>query len=162
MTQRNLKSVLALASLLALGACGTMNDPGYTSSTGTSGSGAGYPQSGPSVGSYARTGTVQNIELVSQESSGVGVGTIAGAVVGGILGNQVGKGSGKTAATVLGAAGGAYAGNQIEKRNQQQSDAYKITVRMRDGSYQTVMQTASNDIRVGDRVQIDNGVAMRY
>ena len=157
MTQRYLKSVLALASLLALGACGTMNDPGYTSSTG-----AGYPHSGASVGSYARTGTVQNIELVRQESSGVGVGTVAGAVVGGILGNQVGKGSGRTAATVLGAAGGAYAGNQIEKRNQQQSDAYKITVRMRDGSYQTVMQTASNDIRVGDRVQIDNGVALRY
>ena len=157
MTPRYLKSVLALASLLALGACGTMNDPGYTSSTG-----AGYPQSGASVGSYARTGTVQNIEIVRQESSGVGVGTVAGAVVGGILGNQVGKGSGRTAATVLGAAGGAYAGNQIEKRNQQQSDAYKITVRMRDGSYQTVIQTASNDIRVGDRVQIDNGVALRY
>jgi len=33
---------------------------------------------------------------------------------------------------------------------------------MRDGSYQTVMQTTNPDIRVGDRVQIDNGVARRY
>jgi len=29
-------------------------------------------------------------------------------------------------------------------------------------SYQTLTQTANNDIRVGDSVRIDNGVAQRY
>jgi outer membrane lipoprotein SlyB len=78
------------------------------------------------------------------------------------VGNQVGGGSGNTAATVLGAAGGAYAGNQIEKRNQNSSEAYRFTIRMNNGSYQTVTQTSIDDIRTGDRVRIENGVARRY
>ena len=89
-------------------------------------------------------------------------GAIIGAIAGGIIGNQVGGGVGNTAATVLGAAGGAYAGNEIEKRNQQQVNAYKFTIRMNDGSYQTLTQNTSADVRVGDRVVIDNGVARRY
>ncbi|MDO8466518.1 MAG: glycine zipper 2TM domain-containing protein, partial [Gallionella sp.] len=142
-----------------LGACADMNSP--------SSSGATYPQSTNSGGVYSGYGVVQSIELVRQGSagiggSGIGAGTIAGAVVGGILGNQVGGGQGKTAATVIGAAGGAYAGHELEKRSQQQSDAYKFTIRMQDGSYQTLTQTTNPDIRVGDRVRIDNGVARRY
>ena len=74
----------------------------------------------------------------------------------------MGAGNGRTAATVIGAAGGAYAGNEIEKRNQQQSEAYKFTIRMADGSYQTLTQASHADIRVGDRVRIENGVARRY
>ena len=101
-------------------------------------------------------------DLVGQSNSGVPAGAILGAVIGGVLGNQVGGGSGKTAATVIGAAGGAYAGNEIEKRNQQQTQGYKFTIRMTDGSYQTLTQASHADIRVGDRVRIDNGVARRY
>ena len=41
-----------------------------------------------------------------------------GAVVGGVLGNQVGSGDGKTLATILGAVGGGYIGNEISKKNQ--------------------------------------------
>ena len=47
------------------------------------------------------------------------VGTGIGALVGGVLGHQVGGGSGKTLATVAGAAGGGYAGNQIQKKTQE-------------------------------------------
>jgi Glycine zipper 2TM domain len=47
--------------------------------------------------------------------SPVGIGI--GAVVGGLLGNQVGGGTGKTLATVAGAVGGGYVGNEIAKRN---------------------------------------------
>lgn len=155
-------SVIGLAAVLTLGACADMNNPGNTY-----GSGNAYPQYGSSGGVYAGYGVVQSIELVRQGStgiggSGIGAGTIAGAVVGGILGHQVGAGEGNTAATVLGAAGGAYAGHELEKRSQQQSDAYKFTIRMNDGSYQTLIQTTNPDIRVGDRVQIENGVARRY
>ena len=155
--------VLGLATLLALGGCENMNNPANTASSNNV-----YPQSTNASSNYTQYGVVQSIDLVRQDSagiggSGIGVGAIAGAVVGGIVGNQVGAGQGKTAATVLGAAGGAYAGNQIEKRNQQQqADGYKFTIRMRDGSYQTLTQTTNADIRVGDRVQIDNGVARRY
>lgn len=149
----HLKSVMALATVLALGACADMN---------TSNSSSTYPQPTNSSRVYTEYGVVQSIDLVRQGGTGVGGGAILGAVVGGILGNQVGGGDGKTAATVIGAAGGAYAGNELEKRNQPQTDAFKLTIRMRDGSYQTLTQTSHADIRVGDRVRIENGVARRY
>ena len=158
----SLRLGLALATALTLGACANTNAP---ASAGTS---TTYPQSGRTTGAYSGYGVVQSIDLVQQPQNtgiggtGIGVGAIAGAVVGGIIGNQVGGGVGNTAATVLGAAGGAYAGNEIEKRNQQQANAYKFTIRMNDGSYQTLTQNTNSDVRVGDRVVIDNGVARRY
>lgn len=53
-------------------------------------------------------------------------GTAVGAVVGGLLGNQVGGGSGKKIATVAGAVGGGYAGNQVQGR-MQANDTYTTT-----------------------------------
>jgi len=154
-TNRQLKTTLALVAVLALGACGSTQGP-----TGTPGPGTSYPTSSGATNVYY--GVVQMIEQVRLENTGIGPGAIVGAVVGGIVGNQIGKGGGNTAATVLGAAGGAYAGHQLEKRSAQTSDAYRVTVRMADGSYQSVTQSAGDDIRVGDRVQLVNGVAQRY
>ncbi|MDQ1815837.1 glycine zipper 2TM domain-containing protein [Massilia sp. CCM 9210] len=45
----------------------------------------------------------------------VGIG--AGAVIGGLLGNQIGGGRGKKLATVAGAIGGGFLGNEIANRN---------------------------------------------
>lgn len=50
------------------------------------------------------------------QNSPVGIGV--GAVVGGLLGNQVGGGNGKTLATIAGALGGGYIGNEVAKKNQ--------------------------------------------
>ena len=49
------------------------------------------------------------------KNSPIGIGI--GAVVGGLLGNQVGDGNGKTLATIAGAVGGGYVGNEIAKHN---------------------------------------------
>ncbi|RZU02251.1 glycine zipper 2TM domain-containing protein [Rivibacter subsaxonicus] len=49
------------------------------------------------------------------------LGSVGGAVIGGVLGHQVGGGSGKKIATVAGAAAGGYAGNQVQK-NMQEKD----------------------------------------
>lgn len=116
---------------------------------------------------YSGYGVVQSIELVQREKSGIGgsgigLGTIAGAVIGGVVGSQIGSGSGQTVATVAGAAGGGYIGHQIENRQQQSEDTYKITVRMEDGSYQSQMQSSHSGFRVGDRVRFYNGVLERY
>ncbi len=156
---RTITAAVATAALLSLAACGTQpaNQGGATQSS--------YPSSTGANVAYARYGVVQSIDLVQQESkSGIGAGAIVGAVVGGVLGNQVGKGDGKTAATVLGAAGGAYAGNEVQKRNQQSQapDALRINVRLNDGAYVALTQDAADDIRVGDRVVVQNGVARRY
>jgi uncharacterized protein YcfJ len=50
----------------------------------------------------------------AKENSVVGIGI--GAVVGGLLGNQIGSGDGKTLATIAGAVGGGYVGNEIAKK----------------------------------------------
>jgi uncharacterized protein YcfJ len=49
------------------------------------------------------------------QNSPIGIGI--GAVVGGLLGHQVGGGNGKTLATIAGTVGGGYLGNEIAKRN---------------------------------------------
>lgn len=155
--QKNFQSVIGVTTLLILGGCATGQAPANPT-------GYAQPQTN---NAYTQYGVVQSIDLVQQQASGtggVGAGAIAGAVVGGILGNQVGGGSGRTAATVLGAAGGAYAGHTLEKNNQtgQTVNAYKFTVRLNNGTYQAYTQTTNTDIRVGDRVQIDNGALRRY
>ncbi len=48
------------------------------------------------------------------QNSPIGIGV--GAVVGGLLGSQVGGGNGKTLATIAGAVGGGYLGNEVAKR----------------------------------------------
>jgi uncharacterized protein YcfJ len=52
------------------------------------------------------------------ERDGLKTGTIAGAIVGGALGNQAGGGDGRKLATVAGAIAGGYAGREIDRRHQ--------------------------------------------
>lgn len=77
-------------------------------------------------------------------------GTAVGAVVGGLLGNQVGGGNGKKIATVAGAVGGGYAGNQVQGR-MQSNDTYTTT----ETRCNTV--TDSHDKVVGYDVRYDLG-----
>ncbi len=102
-------------------------------------------------------GTVESVEVVDRNNPGL-LGTIGGAVVGGLLGHQIGSGSGNTAATIAGAAGGALAGREVEKRARGGSEAYKIYVRMDDGTYQAIGQESPTLLRPGDRVRVENGV----
>ncbi|KQQ84574.1 hypothetical protein ASF73_13465 [Xanthomonas sp. Leaf131] len=62
----------------------------------------------------------RNVEVQknSTDPNRVG-GTVAGAVVGGLLGNQVGGGNGKKLATVAGAVAGGAAGRTIQGNRQQ-------------------------------------------
>lgn len=100
-------------------------------------------------------GTVHKIEVISTKASQPsGVGMIGGAIVGGLLGHQVGGGTGKTVATVAGAAAGAYGGNEIEKNYAGTSQIYRITVRTRDGRLLSYDQEDGQGFRVGDRVRV--------
>lgn len=75
-------------------------------------------------------------------------GTAVGAVVGGLLGNQVGGGNGKKIATVVGAVGGGYAGNQVQGR-MQANDTYTAT----ETRCNTVIE--SHDNVIGYNVKYD-------
>jgi uncharacterized protein YcfJ len=56
-------------------------------------------------------------------------GTVIGAAIGGVLGNQVGGGDGKKLATVGGAVAGGYAGNKIQE-DMQEKNTYQETRRV--------------------------------
>ena len=59
-------------------------------------------------------GVIDAVNEIDSRGQGSGVGAAGGAVVGGLLGNQVGGGRGRELATIAGAIGGAVAGNQVE------------------------------------------------
>jgi outer membrane lipoprotein SlyB len=87
---------------------------------------------------------------------GSGLGAAGGAVLGGLLGNQVGSGHGRQLATVAGAVGGAVVGNQVEG-NMKATTSYEIRVRLDDGTLRTFHQRARRNGAAGDRVRIVKG-----
>lgn len=120
----------------------------------------------PRVVACATCGTVESTVAVQRQgqvngvavgNTTIGIGTVAGGLIGGVLGNQVGGGNGRTAMTVLGAAGGAYAGNAVEK-NMKKVTVYQMRVRMNDGSVRTIEQPGA--VAVGSRVVVE-GNSMR-
>lgn len=99
-------------------------------------------------------GSVESVTAVerSGKPDGVGIGTVAGGVLGAVLGNQVGHGNGRTAATILGAVGGGYAGNAIEGRVRKVT-VYEVAVRMENGSRRVV--EVAQPPSVGSRVTVN-------
>ncbi|HWW06589.1 glycine zipper 2TM domain-containing protein [Collimonas sp.] len=120
----------------------------------------GYQQ-GYQQDNYSNYGVVDAIDVVNTPSQGIG-GAIVGGVLGGVVGHQIGHGTGNTLATIAGAVGGAAVGNQLEARNSPGSTSYNVRVRMNNNSYQTISVSNPGDLRVGDRVRVDNGQISRY
>ncbi|MBW9332289.1 glycine zipper 2TM domain-containing protein [Herbaspirillum sp. RU 5E] len=100
-------------------------------------------------------GEVIGVRTVRHSVPTSGVGIAGGAVVGGLLGNQIGGGTGRTLATIAGAVGGGYAGNEVEK-NVRSTTSYVVDVRMENGKTRSFPQTSEN-WRAGDQVRVVNG-----
>ncbi|MDN4060479.1 glycine zipper 2TM domain-containing protein [Massilia sp. YIM B02769] len=101
-------------------------------------------------------GNVESVRAIKQRAQGSGLGAAGGAVVGGLLGNQIGGGHGRQLATVAGAIGGAVVGNQVEG-NMKATTSYEIRVRLDDGTLRTFHQNSQPQWRNGDRVRIVKG-----
>ena len=101
-------------------------------------------------------GNVESVRTITQRAEGSGLGAAGGAVIGGLLGNQVGGGNGRTLATAAGAIGGAVVGNQVEG-NMKATTSYEVRVRLDDGTLRTFRQTSQPQWRSGDRVRIVKG-----
>jgi outer membrane lipoprotein SlyB len=104
-------------------------------------------------------GAVESVTPVerSVKAPAVGVGTVAGGMLGAVLGNQVGQGNGRTAATILGAVGGGFAGNAIEGKIRKET-VYQVGVRMEDGSRRSVELARAPS--VGSQVTVE-GATLR-
>ncbi len=98
-------------------------------------------------------GRVTNVHTETRRGKSSGVGAVGGAVIGGLLGNQVGGGNGKKIATVAGAVGGGYAGNEIEK-NHKSYTVWVVQIEERDGRLRRFERSNDPGLRVGDEVRL--------
>ena len=103
---------------------------------------------------------MEAVNVVQVSGDGNYLGTLGGAAVGGLLGNQVGSGNGRTAATVAGAVGGALAGRQIEA-NRRSGQRYEVIVRYANGATQTIAYDNDPGFRVGEHVKVNDGMLVR-
>ena len=101
-------------------------------------------------------GRVESVHAVQSQADPSGVGVVGGAVVGGLLGNQVGGGTGKTLATIAGAVGGGFAGNEVEKRTRT-ATTYQVQVRMENGQLRNFPYNNQPPWHQGDRVRVVDG-----
>ena len=102
----------------------------------------------------AACGVVEAVTPIVRKGEAGALGSIAGGVLGAVIGNQVGQGTGKTVATVLGGVGGVLAGREIEK-NVKKTTVYNVQVRMEDGSLRSFEQATS--MAVGTKVTVEAG-----
>ncbi|MCH7342492.1 glycine zipper 2TM domain-containing protein [Pelomonas sp. CA6] len=104
----------------------------------------------------AECATVVSVRAETRQGEASALGTIGGAVVGGLLGNQIGGGTGRKIATVGGAVAGGYAGREIEKR----ANSHQVwVVRLRYGDQSTRSMELRHDpgLRSGDVVRVRDG-----
>lgn len=109
----------------------------------------------------AECGVVESVNLVEVDGDGRVIGTVAGGVLGAVIGNQIGKGDGRKAATVVGAVGGALLGREIERR-QRRETRYEVVVRLADGERKVMLYENAPPFKVGDAVRVvDDGLEPR-
>ena len=126
---------------------------------------AGMPVAQRAASICSTCGRVESVQAIEQAAPATGVGAVAGGVLGAVVGNQIGKGSGRTAATVLGAVGGGYVGHKVEERTRTHT-VYQVAVRMEDGSlrhFQRAEPTAVGTpvVLQGKGFRVDQGGSAR-
>lgn len=99
-------------------------------------------------------GRVTSVHQEKRRGQGGAAGVVGGAVVGGLLGNQVGKGGGRALATVGGAAAGAYVGNEVQKKVTSKR-VWVTRVAMKDGTVRTFEQQAQPPWQAGSVVRVN-------
>jgi outer membrane lipoprotein SlyB len=135
---------LALATLIAIAATGALADNPH-----------GLPPGiAKKLAHCDDCGHVTSVQKEKRKGEGGAVGIVGGAVVGGLLGNQIGKGNGKTVATVGGAVAGGFAGNEVQK-HVTSKEVWVTKVQMKDGSTRSFEQQAAPAWKSGTAVKVN-------
>lgn len=142
------KKLLAMAlvsTALVLGGCAQSGLHGQT-----------YSRAEAQKAQVVNYGTVESTTAVVIEGNNQGIiGTGAGALLGAVIGNQVGGGTGRQLATVAGAVGGGLAGNHAEAAITKKQGE-ELTVRLDNGSRISIVQEVMNGqfTQAGSRVKV--------
>ena len=138
-----MKKMLLLSAVVALSACAA-----------TPTSSNVYRTNQTQNEQIVRMAVVESVREVVIEKGQSGVGTVAGAALGGIAaGSSIGQGNGALAATIVGAVVGGIIGQNIEA-NTNQRKGLEITVRLDNGEFRAITQDADELFRQGDRVRL--------
>ena len=131
---------------------------------------ASYPQAGTQA--LREYGRITNIETVQADAPrnnpnvrNAVIGGVIGAVAGSLLGKNINDGHNRSGATVLGGAAGAAVGSQIGRGQQEPAltnAGYRVIIQTDNGAQRVYeVGPSTGDLRVGDRVRIENGVIYR-
>jgi len=152
----NKRSVLAIAFLCAMpffvGGC--VSDLG----------GSDYSRGEARRVMIVRFATIESVRLVRIEGTKSPVGSLAGAIAGGVIGSSLG-GRGPTSSTVgavLGAVAGGVGGSALEEATTRKRGV-EITVKLDQGGYLAIIQTDEGEgFEPGERVRlVGSGEATR-
>ena len=136
---RQLVLVASVAALGTLGACQTANPDAVS-------------RYDAQRMSSVQDATVLSIRPVTLQGSDTGVGTVGGAVIGGIAGSNVGGPRTGGIVGIVGAIAGGLIGNAIE-RDATQQQAVEILVQLKNGDRRAVIQgVGSETFAAGDPV----------
>jgi uncharacterized protein YcfJ len=105
-------------------------------------------------------GVVESVKQVEQKAGTAVAGPILGGIAGAVLGHQVGSGNGRAVATVVGAGAGVLGGKVIEDKVRA-TKHWETTVRLDDGSMQTVSSEAQPAWHAGERVRVLDGQILK-
>jgi outer membrane lipoprotein SlyB len=105
-------------------------------------------------------GKVQSVKEEKRKGEGGAVGIVGGAVVGGLLGNQIGKGTGNTVATVGGAVAGGFVGNEVQKKVTSKT-VWVTSVKLKDGTVKNFEQDAKPTWQAGQVVKVSGNTLVK-
>lgn len=145
----------SLACLVVLGGCGPQDGSPVKSNGAPVPSARTAPAPERPAAPVALLGEVRHIETLTERPKGTGVGAATGAVIGGVLGYQVGDGNGQKAATAAGAIGGGLLGNKIERDRNTRVVGYNVQVQLDNGQTRTFRRDSLGGLQVGSRVKVE-------
>ena len=143
MRHRTIAAVLAASAFAVSAGCSTYGPQDYSYSEARAEQSVAY-------------GTVESVRPARLNEDHAVVGTVAGAVLGGLIGNSLFHGGGRAASTVVGAVAGGVGGNALEHHVTEQ-DGAEIVVRLDRGRTIAVVQPGLRDFEVGQRVRVLTG-----
>ncbi|HVI42523.1 MAG TPA: glycine zipper 2TM domain-containing protein [Anaerovoracaceae bacterium] len=138
-------SILAVGIALSMTGCAGLSGPSY--------SGLSVSGSQAQVQSIVELGTVLAVQPVQIEQNNIGVGTLAGAGVGGLLGSMISHGPGKAVAIIVGAVGGGAAGQALSN-GAGKKDGVQLTIQKTNGQTIAIVQSGPEQFVKGERVQL--------
>lgn len=119
--------------------------------------GADYSRSQARAPQQVEIGTVEAVRRVTIDATEPGfqnsLAPAAGALVGGVLGSNIGNGKGKMVATVLGALAGGAAGSAVDHARNT-IPGVEITVRLKRGDVAITQADEGIPFKVGGRVRV--------